>query len=133
MSDTRLRLTAAERNLLAERLVSWFGDERQAFLVSQIAPAVERIIAARVTEFQHNAVEMARKADIAEAERDATAIEAERHYAAFVGAESELARLRAAADRVGHQGRCPVFPCDCWVRDLVPLLGDEYQEVPTES
>ena len=45
-------------------------------------------------------------------------------YAAFVGAEAELARLKAAADLVGHQGACLVDPCDCWMADLAPLLED---------
>lgn len=52
--------------LLHARLASWFGDDRQSFLVSDLIPVVTQIVA----EFQHNSVEMARKADIAEAERD---------------------------------------------------------------
>lgn len=40
-------------------------------------------------------------------------------------AEVELARLKSAAERVGHQAVCPVNPCDCWMRDLAPLLDDE--------
>lgn len=40
-------------------------------------------------------------------------------------AERALERLRAAADRVGHQAACMVDPCDCWVRDLVPLLDHD--------
>lgn len=39
-------------------------------------------------------------------------------------AEAELKRLKAAADKVGHQAACPVEPCDCWMRDLAPLLND---------
>ncbi len=125
------RLTAAERGLLADRFVSWFGDERQAFLVSQIAPVVERIIATRVAELQSKALEMSRKAE--QSERRAEGAEAEverlqargdRHYAAFVGAEARLARLIAAADAVGHQAACLVDPCDCWMSDLAPLLED---------
>lgn len=111
MSTARLRLTTEERSLLAKPLVSWFGDERQSFLVTQIAPTVERILAARVAEFQWNALEMARKAD--QAERRAE------------GAEAELERLKAAADLVGHQAACLVDPCDCWMSDLAPLL--EYE------
>ncbi len=53
--------------LLHSRLASWFGDDRQSFLVADLVPVVTQL----VEEFQHNAVEMARKADIAEAERDA--------------------------------------------------------------
>jgi hypothetical protein len=53
--------------LLHSRLASWFGDDRQSFLVADLVPVVAQIVA----EFQHNAVEMARKATIAEAERDA--------------------------------------------------------------
>lgn len=53
--------------VLHSRLASWFGDDRQSFLVSDLVPVVTQI----VSEYQHTAVEMARKADIAEAERDA--------------------------------------------------------------
>jgi hypothetical protein len=53
--------------LLHSRLASWFGDDRQSFLVADLVPVVTQIIA----EYQHAALEMARKATIAEAERDA--------------------------------------------------------------
>lgn len=65
---------------------------------------------ARIAEFQWNALEMARKADIAEARAE--------------GTEAELERLKSAADKVGHQAACKVDPCDCWMRDLAPLLDD---------
>jgi hypothetical protein len=51
--------------------------------------------------------------------------EAQRYYAAFVGATAELARLKAAANKVGHQAACMVDPCSCWMADLAPLLDDE--------
>lgn len=85
----------------------------------------------QLAEHQWNALEMARRAGIAENERDAALAEVERlrgenqrHYAAFVGAEAGLTRLKAAADLVGHQGACLVDPCDCWMADLAPLLED---------
>jgi hypothetical protein len=40
-------------------------------------------------------------------------------------AERALDRLQAAADRVGHQAACLVDPCDCWMRDLAPLLNHD--------
>lgn len=43
-------------------------------------------------------------------------------------AESDLARLRSAADKVGHQAVCPVDPCDCWMHDLAPLLDDDPED-----
>lgn len=107
-------LTDADRADLHTRLVSWFGDDRQAFLVSHLAPVVDRIkaeAAARAAaESQWNAVEMARKAD--QAERRAE------------GAEDAFERLRSAADKVGHQAVCPVTPCNCWMRDLVAALEE---------
>lgn len=112
---TGFGLTDEDRADLHARLVSWFGDEGQAFLVAHLAPVVDRIkseaCARAVAEFQWNAVEMARKAD--QAERRAE------------GAEAELERLKAAADLVGHQAACLVDPCDCWMSDLAPLL--EYE------
>lgn len=137
-------LSDADRSDIHARLASWFGDEHQAFLVSHLAPVIDRIkadgyiaglaegVEVRVREFQQKALEMARKAD--QAERRAEDAEAEverlqargdRHYAAFVGAEARLERLKAAADTVGHQAACMVDPCDCWMQDLAPLL--EYE------
>lgn len=115
-------LTELDRADLHARLVSWFGDEGQAFLVSHLAPVVDRIkseaCARAVAEFQWNALEMARKAD--QAERRAE------------DAEAELERLKAAADLVGHEAACLVDPCDCWMYDLAPLLdgGDESARCP---
>lgn len=40
-------LTGPERGQLRDRLESWFGDPRQSFLVIDLAPVVEEIIAAR--------------------------------------------------------------------------------------
>lgn len=108
-------LTDKDRADLHARLVSWFGDDRQAFLVSHLAPVVDRIkseaCAQAAAEAQWNALEMARKAD--QAERRAE------------GTEAELERLKAAADLVGHQAACLVDPCDCWMSDLAPLLDYE--------
>lgn len=73
-----MKLTDEERGLLAERFVSWFGDERQAFLVTQISSAVERIVTARTAECRREVVEMSRRASIAETERDAALAEVER-------------------------------------------------------
>lgn len=72
--------------LLHARLASWFGDERQAFLVADLVPVVTQI----VSEFQYNAVEMARKAAIAEARAE--------------GAESAIERARDVLDGWEHDG-----------------------------
>lgn len=88
--------------LLQSRLASWFGDDRQSFLAADLVPVVAQI----VSELQHSAVEMARKATIAEAERDDALAAAERHYAAFVGAEAELARLKTAVPDDGSCSGC---------------------------
>ena len=113
-------LTEADRADIHSRLATWFGDPRQAFLTSHLAPVVDRIkgdgyiaglaagVEVRTLEFQQATLEMARKA--AQAERRAE------------GAEAELERLKAAADLVGHQAACLVDPCDCWMSDLAPLL-----------
>lgn len=115
-------LTDAERADIHARLTEWFGDGRQAFLASHLAPVIGRIkadayiaglaagVEVRAEEFQQTALEMARKADLAERRAEDT--------------EAELEQLRAAADKVGHQAVCPVEPCDCWMRDLAPLLPD---------
>lgn len=108
-------LTDKDRADLHARLESWFGDDRQAFLVSHLAPVVDRIkseaCAQAASGAQWDALEMARKAE--QAERRAE------------GAEAELERLKAAADLVGHQAACLVDPCDCWMSDLAPLLDYE--------
>lgn len=101
--------------------MSWFGDDdRQAFLASHLAPLVDRIkadgyiaglaagVEVRAAEFQEAALEMARKADAAERRAEDT--------------EAAFEQLRSAADKVGHQAACPVNPCDCWMRELAPLL-----------
>lgn len=57
---------------LAARLVTWFGDDeyRQAFLVSHLAPLVDRIkgdaYAAGFAAAEDRVVEMARRSEIAE-------------------------------------------------------------------
>jgi hypothetical protein len=75
-------LTDADRADLHARLVSWFGDDRQAFLVSHLAPVIDRIkaeaCAQATAEFQWNALEMARKADLATARAEAAEAEVER-------------------------------------------------------
>lgn len=107
-------LSDVDRADIHARLASWFGDDRQAFLVSHLAPVLDRIKSEAVAEFQRNALEMARKAERAERRAE--------------DAEAELERLKAAADKVGHQAVCSDEPCDCWVRDLAPLLdGTEAQ------
>lgn len=100
-------------------------------LRERVKDALLRAYFTQVAEHQWNALEMARRAGVAENERDAALAEVERlrgenqrHYAAFVGAEAELTRLKAAADLVGHEGACMVDPCDCWMTDLAPLLED---------
>lgn len=88
--------------LLHSRLTSWFGDDRQSFLVADLVPVVTQIVA----EFQHNAVEMARKAYLAErrAEEAEFHVEqlrdardsAERRAEALATALAEVERLRDA-------------------------------------
>lgn len=65
---------AAITTVLHERLASWFGDDRQAFLAADLVPVVERIVG----EFRRNTIDMARKAAIAETERDDALAEVER-------------------------------------------------------
>lgn len=92
------RLTAAERGLLADRFVSWFGDERQAFLVSHVAPTVDRIIATRIRESQWNALEMARKADIAERRAEEAEFHVEQLRDTRDGAERRIERAERLLD-----------------------------------
>lgn len=106
-------LTDADRAAIHARLAVWFGDDRQTFLVSHLAPVVDRIKAEAVSEFQWRALELARKADAAERRAE--------------DAEAEIERFRDAVDKVGHQAVCPVDPCDCWWVELAPLF--EEQEV----
>jgi hypothetical protein len=80
--------------LLHSRLTSWFGDDRQSFLVSDLVPVVAQIVA----EFQHNALEMARKADIAERRAE----EAEHH----------VEQLRDARDAVEAGNRGLIATCE---------------------
>lgn len=108
---TGLGLTDEDRADLHARLVSWFGDDRQAFLVSHLAPVVDRIKAeayaaglaasdVRVAEFQWNALEMARKADQAESRAE--------------GAEAEVERLREVISEVRavFDLQCPPMPSE---------------------
>lgn len=122
-------LTELDRADLHARLVSWFGDERQAFLVSHLAPVVDRIkseaCAQAAAEAQWNALEMSRRADIAERRAEEAEFHVEQLRDARARAEAELERLKAAADLVGHQAACLVDPCDCWMYHLAPLL--EYE------
>lgn len=112
---TDFGLTDEDRADLHARLVSWFGDDRQAFLVSHLAPVVDRI---KSEAYAAGALEMARKAEQAERRAEDT--------------EVAFERLRSAADKVGHQAVCPVIVCDCWMRDLAPLLdgGDDSARCP---
>lgn len=59
-------LTDSDRADLHARLTSWFGDDRQAFLVSHLAPVVDRIKADAHAAGAADALEMARKANLAE-------------------------------------------------------------------
>lgn len=62
------RLTEDERQVLRGRLVEWFGDDRQSFLVSHLAPVVEHITAARALEMSRRVEQAERRAEGAEAE-----------------------------------------------------------------
>lgn len=92
------------------RVIQQTCDAQGGVTMLRLAENIAAEVAADLAELQWNAVEMARKADIAEARAE--------------GAEAELERLKAAADLVGHQGACLVDPCDCWMADLAPLLED---------
>lgn len=85
--------------LLHSRLASWFGDDRQSFLVSDLFPVVAQI----VSELQHNAVEMARKADLAERRAE----EAEYH----------VEQLRDARDAAERRIERTERLIDSWERD----------------
>jgi hypothetical protein len=99
-------LTEADKEALHARLVSWFGDGRQAFLVSHLAPVVDRIkaeaCAQAAAECQWNALEMARKADLAERRAE--------------DAEAEVERLRSVLVEVRQ-----VFDLQC-----PPMLPEKY-------
>lgn len=113
--------------LLHARLASWFGDDRQSFLVADLVPVVTQIVA----EFQHNAVEMARKADIAEARAEGAVAAIERARDVLDGWEHDgpkgyefhllILRVREALDgatRACRRCECGVdgdgqCPCGC--------------------
>jgi hypothetical protein len=117
--------------LLHARLASWFGDDRQSFLVSDLVPVVTQI----VSEFQYNAVEMARKADIAEAERDTALAEVERLRDAYgVELDRRLAAERANAavlevveayESCGPKRQCTRDVLDAVTEALVGRLTDD--------
>lgn len=79
--------------LLHARLASWFGDDRQSFLVADLVPVVTQIVA----EFQHNAVEMARKADQAEFRAEEAEFHVEQLRDARERAERSAERMEARA------------------------------------
>lgn len=64
-------LTGADKEALHARLVSWFGDDRQAFLVSHLAPVVDRIKTEAL-------LDMSRKAELAERRAEDAGAEVER-------------------------------------------------------
>jgi hypothetical protein len=61
-------LTEDERQVLRGRLAEWFGDDRQSFLVSHLAPVVEHIAADRALEMSRQVEQEQRRAEDAEAE-----------------------------------------------------------------
>lgn len=103
--------------LLHQRLASWFGDDRQAFLVSDLVPVVSQIVA----EFQHNALEMARKADLAERRAEEAEYHVEQLRDARDAAERRLERAEAETERLrdallqvrrAFDLQCPPMPAD---------------------
>ena len=70
-----MALTNAERADIHARLASWFGEDQQAFLVSHLAPVVDRIKSEACAQAVAESIEMSRKAD--QAERRAEDAEAE--------------------------------------------------------
>ena len=105
--------------LLHSRLVSWFGDDRQSFLTADLVPVVTQLIA----EAQYNAVDMARKADIAERRAEEAEYHVEqlrdardRAEQRIERAEDEVERLRDALLQVRR-----VFDLQC-----PPMLPEKY-------
>jgi hypothetical protein len=84
--------------LLHSRLASWFGDDRQSFLVADLVPVVTQIIA----EYQHAALEMARKADIAESRAEEAEYHVEQLRDARDSAERRLERAERLIDSWEH-------------------------------
>jgi hypothetical protein len=80
--------------LLHSRLASWFGDDRQSFLVADLVPVVTQIVA----EYQYAAVEMARKADIAESRAEEAEYHAEQLRDARDSAERRIERVERLLD-----------------------------------
>lgn len=100
--------------------VDGYSQVSDAEMRRDLTATVLRVIQ-RTADAQGNVTMLRAAENIA----DAVMVEARKHYAAFCGAEAELARLRSAANRVGHQAVCPIDPCDCWMQELTTLLGDE--------
>lgn len=86
----------AEREALRSRLASWFGDDRQAFLVSHLAPVVERIVADRLAEAEFHVEQLRDACD--SAERSLERIEA-RAVELATERDAALARI-AMAERL---------------------------------
>lgn len=96
--------------LLHERLTSWFGDDRQSFLVADLVPVVTQI----VSEFQYNAMEMAQKADLAEGRAE--------------GAEAAIERARDVLDGWEHDG-----PDDPALHLLIRRVRETLDGEPTDD
>jgi hypothetical protein len=88
--------------LLHARLASWFGDGRQSFLVADLVPVVTQIVA----DFQYNALDMARKAHIAEIHAEEAEYHVEQLRDALDSAERRLeqAERRAECAEDGNRG-----------------------------
>lgn len=107
-------LTEDDRADIHSRLASWFGDDRQAFLVSHLAPVIDRIKSDACAQAVAEALEMSRKAEQSERRAEDTEAEIERLRAALVGHLAECHCSPPYAD-------CPHPPCDCWVCTVLPL------------
>lgn len=122
-------LTDADRADIHARLASWFCDDRQAFLVSHLAPVVDRIkadgyiaglaegVEVRASEFQRNALEMARKADAAERRAEEAEFHVEQLRDARDRAERKGEALEAVIAQVGtvFAMQCPPMPAERYV------------------
>ena len=104
-----MALTNAERADIHARLASWFGEDQQAFLVSHLAPVVDRIKSEACAQAVAESIEMSRKAE--QAERRAE------------DAEAEVERLKGATARrsCGGSGLYP---------NEVPGVGTEWVGCP---
>ncbi len=131
-------LTEAHKDALRAQLASWSGDDRQAFLVSHLALSrvLERCeeLKTSVAEHQWNALEMARKADMAERRAEEAEFHVEQLRDARDKAERRIERAERLIDSWEHDApdhSNPVFTGrlrECLRHDPAPvrLRGEQH-------